>query len=75
MYQQYDFQSHSWQFSPLEAKSYSLMAVLHASFQPVVHGDGEVVSSPKKSRSLVHILGSGISGEIKVLILVHVHCV
>ena len=48
-------------------KSYSMKAALHSSFQPLTHGDGEIVSSPKKTRSLVKIMGSGIAAEIKVL--------
>ena len=53
----------------MDAKPYSFKAILLTSFQAVTHGDGDIVSSPKKNRSLLHIMGSGISGEIKVCLL------
>ena len=59
-------QSHSWKFTPADAKPYDLKVVLHTCFQAVVQGDSEVVSSPKKMRNLLHVMGSGVSGEIKV---------
>ena len=31
-----------------------------------MQGDSEIVSSPKKMRNLLHVMGSGVSGEIKV---------
>jgi hypothetical protein len=47
---------------------YSLKAVLHTTFQqPLNHGGSEIVTSPKKTRNLVKIMGSGIAAEIKVM--------
>ena len=59
-------QSHIWQFTPSSVKPYSLKAVLQASFQPVALGNGEIISSPKKNRNLIHIVGSGVCAEIQV---------
>ena len=61
------FQAHTWRFTPFDVKQHNVKAVLHTSFDPPAHGEGEIVCSPKRTRNIVKVVGSGIAAEMKVL--------
>ena len=59
------FQTHEWQFSPLEAGSLASRAVLYTT----VVRDGSSSHNKRRHKSLLELFGQGIIGDIQVYIV------